>query len=353
MKIAFTILSFTMLFVLSGEGSLFKESPNPAKSEFQIRAVDISFLPFIRSCGVKFKNSKGKFEDPLYSLKRSGVNTIRIRIWNNPSNPLMGVEAMKRFSDEVKKHGMKVYLTLHYSDTWADPSNQQKPHLWSKLNTSILKDSVYQFTKRIVKLFEPDFIQTGNEINNGFLWPEGRKVDSNEFKQLMTTCTKAVRDSGKKTKIIIHYSGLAGADKFFHKLKGLDYDMVGVSYYPKWHGEDFEHVFNQMNKISYDTNKEIVMAETAYPFTLKEKDKSRNIIDSADDIAGQFPASPEGQRLYIDQVKKLNNKLAKGAGFCYWGGTWVSTKHFESVWENQTLWDHDLKALPALLAFKD
>jgi arabinogalactan endo-1,4-beta-galactosidase len=81
---------------------------------------------------VKFKNSRGEVEDPLFSLKRAGVNTIRIRIWNNPLNPLLGVKAMKRFSDEVKKHGLKVYLTLHYSDTWADPFKSAKTSFMAK-----------------------------------------------------------------------------------------------------------------------------------------------------------------------------------------------------------------------------
>ncbi|PAC26725.1 glycosyl hydrolase 53 family protein [Flectobacillus sp. BAB-3569] len=352
MKIVNWVLLLAIFLLVIDDYSS-KNYIKPIKKDFQIRAMDISFLPLIRSHGVKFKNSEGRIEDPLFSLKRAGVNTIRIRIWNNPTNSLLGVKAMQRFSDEIKRHGLKVYLTLHYSDTWADPSNQQKPQLWQNLTESALNDSVYHFTKNIVDLFEPDYIQTGNEINNGFLWPEGHNVNSKEFKSLITTCVKAVRDSGKKTKIIMHYSGLAGANLFFQKLADLDYDMVGISYYPKWHGNDFEYVYNQMNKLSYDTHKKIIMAETAYPFTLDEKDQAKNIIASPNDLASQFPATPEGQQDYINHIKRLTNKLTHGAGFCYWGGAWVSTPKHESVWDNQALWDHNLHLLPAALAFKD
>ena len=322
------------------------------KAIFRMKAVDISYLPTIRRADVDFKNAKGELEDALITLKKAGVNTIRLRIWNNPDNPNANLFAMKQFSEEIKKHGIKVYLTLHYSDTWADPSHQTKPKAWLGLSTKALQDSVFTFTKFVVQYIRPDYIQLGNEINNGFLWPEGRKIKSRKFLQLLAAGSKAVREASTHTKIILHYSGFEQSSIFFKGLRAIDYDIIGLSYYPKWHGNAFEPLEEAINTLAWKEKKPVLIAETAHPFTMQEADKTANVIGGTKDFAPTYPASPEGQAQFVSSIKQLSQRSPFCAGFCYWGATWVSSRAMESMWENQALWDFNYKALPAIAAFQ-
>ncbi len=322
------------------------------KTIFRMKAVDISYLPTIRRADVGFRNTEGKLEDALITLKKAGINTIRLRIWNNPDNLNANLFAMKQFSEEIQKHGLKVYLALHYSDTWADPSHQTKPKAWVGLSPEDLQDSVYAFTKFVVQYIQPDYIQLGNEINNGFLWPEGRKVKSRKFLKLLQAGSRAVREASTRTKIILHYSGFEQSSLFFKGLRAIDYDIIGLSYYPKWHGSAFEPLEEAMNMLALKEKKPVLIAETAHPFTMQEADKTTNVIGGKQNFAPSYPASPEGQAQFVSSIKQLSQRLPFCVGFCYWGATWVSSNTMGSMWENQALWDFNYKALPAIAAFQ-
>jgi len=250
---------------------------------------------------------------------------------------------------------MKVWLTVHYSDTWADPGSQTKPEAWKNIGFTTLRDSVYNYTSRIVSAIIPDYIQIGNEINNGFLWPEGSINDPDQLQSLLAEGIRAVRDHDVRTGIILHVAGVDDALSLFQQFNTLHYDLAAISYYPVWHGKDPDLLCRVISEIRLTLNKDVLIAETSYPFTFGWNDFTNNIIGSNDQILPRFPATPEGQKNYLNYIDSLVTSQT-GAGFSYWGADWISFKGpvaFDgSSWENQALWDFNGRALPALDAFR-
>ncbi|HET9053601.1 MAG TPA: glycosyl hydrolase 53 family protein, partial [Cyclobacteriaceae bacterium] len=176
--------------------------PNPVDKEL-IRGADVSFLPEIEAAGVKFYDAANTENNLLDILAASGVNAIRLRLWHTPATEHASLPEVKALAARVKAKGMKVWLTLHYSDTWADPGHQVKPAAWSEASFADLQDSVYLYTKKVMTEINPDIIQIGNEINGGFLLPEGSTDNVPDFVALLKKGVQAVRESSAETKIMI------------------------------------------------------------------------------------------------------------------------------------------------------
>ena len=332
------------------------EPQPPTVPPLEIRAADASFLPEIRTFSIATKNRAGQPEDMLTTLKQEGFNTIRIRLWKDPSYAFSGMAAVKTFAAEVKAKGMKVWLTVHYSDTWADPGNQTKPAAWATAPFAALKDSVYEYTKKVMTEINPEYIQIGNEINGGLLWPEGKWDQPTQMKALLAEGCRAVREKSPQAKIIIHYAGFQNAAFFYAGLGSLDYDMIGLSYYPIWHGKNPDDLQAAITNLGNQFNKDVVIAETAYPFTLGWSDYTNNVIGQADQILPQFPATEQGQLDFLLKLKTIVTATPRGKGIAYWGGEFIAFKGNMSTngssWENQALWNFDFKAVPAISAFK-
>ncbi|NOU48006.1 MAG: cellulase family glycosylhydrolase [Bacteroidales bacterium] len=323
----------------------------------EIKACDLSFLPEIRNSGVILKNQDGKPEDMLITLQNAGMNTVRLRLWNNPADGHSGFNEVKALSQEIKNLGLHVWLTVHYSDSWADPGSQTKPENWKNLPFKQLEDSVYAFTKKIVTEINPDVIQIGNEINHGFLWPDGNISNKAQLIALLHQGVKAVRDHSAKTKIMIHYAGYKKATEFYSQLSGLDYDLIGLSYYPFWHGKDLDSLQTGLDAIGATLNKQVLIAETSYPFTFEWNDWTNNVIGLQSQILNDYPATETGQRDFLQKIREITKKSPKGFGFAYWGGEWISfkgnTASNGSSWENQAFWDFDNKVLPVIQVFNE
>ncbi|AHW59004.1 arabinogalactan endo-1,4-beta-galactosidase [Draconibacterium orientale] len=332
-------------------------TPDPETKEL-ISAMDLSQLPEIELTNPTFFDLENNAKDFLDIVKENGVNTVRLRLWVNPENEHSAFNEVKTFSGKLKAKGFDIWLTVHYSDTWADPGQQNKPERWSSISYSALKDSVYSYTQKIITEIAPDYIQIGNEINSGFLHPEGNIQDQTfQFLELMEQGIRAVRDNSSATKIIIHYAGLNNADWFFNVVRNLDYDMIGLSYYPIWHGKSLTSLKTTLTNLSQTFNKEIVLAETAYPFTLGWNDWTNNIVGQDDQlIRPDYPATETGQQQFIERIKQISfEEVEKGRGFCYWGAELIAWKGPEapdaSPWENQAVFDFNNKALPVLSVF--
>jgi arabinogalactan endo-1,4-beta-galactosidase len=327
----------------------------PIIEDLFIRGADMSFLPQAESIGTIYKrNNIG--EDALLTLKNSGVNTIRIRIWHTPSNGNSGLQEVKTLAQRVKNHGMKVWLTVHYSDSWADPGQQVKPAAWENLTFQQLKTVFTAYNNQILNEINPDIFQIGNEINPGFLLPEGSlTTNESQFLSLLATASATIRAHNPTTKIMIHFAGINASDWFFNKVSAIDYDLIGLSYYPIWHGNNLNLLTSAIETLGNTHQKEVVIAETAYAFTFGWNDWTNNIIGSQNQLLSQFDGSPSGQKEYLLHLKSLLTNSTFGKGFCYWGTEWVSFMGDEaqngSSWENQALWDFDNNALPALEAF--
>lgn len=330
---------------------------NPQKTF--ISAVDISRLPEINLTNPVFYDLNNQEKDFLDILKENGVNTIRLKLWVDPADGHAGFEEVKQFSQTLHNKGFKTWLTVHYSDTWADPGKQYTPARWQNLSFEALKDSVSVYTAKVVETMKPNYIQIGNEINYGFLHPLGNINNFNQFKELLNAGIQAVRSTDSETKIMLHYAGYDGSNLFYYKLKDLDFDIIGLSYYPWWHGKSLAQLESALTQLSENYNHEIILAETAYPFTLEWNDWTNNIVGNKDQLTlPDFPANEEGQQNFIRQIRKITwENVEKGIGFCYWGGEQIAWKGPEgtnaSAWENLALFDFNNKALPVLKEFKN
>lgn len=353
----YIFLFFFGCFISCSKNSDAATTPTkPVEHEF-ISAADLSSLPLLNEKNIQFYDENNAKTALLPFLKNNGLNTVRIRIWNHPATLHSGFEEVKYFSEQVKSLGLKVWITVHYSDTWADPGQQTPPKNWQNIPYSDLKDSVFVYTKKIMTEIKPDYIQIGNEINSGLLFPEG-EISENEtqFIELLSQGVKAVRETAAETKIIIHFAGTNGSDWFFNKLTALDYNIIGLSYYPIWHGKDLNNLASTLTNLSTKYKKDIVIAETAYPFTLDWNDWTNNIIGTNEQlILPDFEATETGQQQFISTIKSIVKTTNKGIGFCYWGGELIAFNGPEatngSPWENQALFNFKNQALSVTSEF--
>ena len=322
-----------------------------------ISAVDISDYPKVSSYNPTFYDENNNEINFLNTLIQNGVNTIRLRLWVNPADESSSLNEVKEFSDELKSLGFKIWITPHFSDTWAHPGQQQIPTNWESLNFEELKNQLYTYTSQIINEIDPDYIQIGNEINTGILFPHGKIADNqDQFVELVNVGVNAVRNNSTNAKIILHCAGFESSNWFFNIVKEVDYDIMGISYYPWWHGKSLDDLQNQLSNLSINFNKEVLIAETSYPFTLGWNDWTNNNVGLEEHlILPDYPASPQGQKDFIRDVKNLILEVNNGIGFCYWGADRIAwdgeTSTNGSTWENQAVFDFDNKELPVLKEF--
>lgn len=337
-----------------------------------IRGVDISFTPQIEDLGGKYKLN-GVEKDVLDIFKENGANYVRLRLWHTPKDGYCGLAKTIAYAQRVKAKGLKFLLDIHYSDTWADPGHQTKPIAWAGISYGALKDSVYSYTKYVIEALKnqnapPDMVQIGNEITSGMLWPDGRVGGSGDqtqawkqFGELVKQGILGVKDAAGsvpiKTIIHIDQGGKNSVCRwFFDNLiaQGVQFDLIGLSYYPWWHGS-LTQVKDNLNDLSTRYNKDIVIAETAYPWTLQYADNVGNIVGSSSQLQPGYPATVKGQKDFLIALSKLikdtNNK--KGIGFFYWEPGYISVPPIGSPWENCATFDFNGEALNSLIAFQN
>lgn len=261
-----------------------KKSLEVKKETGRIIGADISFLPELEDKGMKFSYD-GVQKDAVEILKDHGFNYIRLRIFNNPSTD-SGYAPGKGYCDlshtlamakRIKAAGMKLLLDFHYSDYWADPGKQYKPAAWRNLPLSILKDSVYAFTKHVLLALKeqgtlPDMVQVGNEINHGIIWPDGHVNNFDGLAALFKAGADAVRDVSPKIVIMLHVA-LGGQNdesvSFIDNMlaRGVVFDVIGESYYPQWHGT-LDDLKNNLNDLVRRYDKDMIVVE--YTFKKEE-----------------------------------------------------------------------------------
>jgi beta-galactosidase len=231
-------------------------STQKGKSEIVIDKMigaDISFLLQLEERGMKFSD-KGIEKDAIQILKDHGFNYVRLRIFHNPSldsgyspkKSFCDLEHTKQMAKRVKAAGMKTLIDFHYSDYWADPEKQYKPAAWKNLGFSQLRDSVESYTRKVIKALKdqgttPDMVQIGNEINHGMIWPEGHIGNLDSLAQLIQAGINGVKSVDAAVPIMLHIA-LGGQHEesvfFFDNMlaRNIKFDVIGMSYYPKWHG---------------------------------------------------------------------------------------------------------------------
>lgn len=304
------------------------------------KGADISWFSQMENEGMKFYNSAGKEQNLLVTLKEFGMNTIRLRAWVNPSNGYNNKLDLILKAKRAKENGMRILVCFHYSDTWADPGKQAKPATWEGLEFSLLKDSMHQYTLDILNALKsnnisPDWVQIGNETNDGLLWPDGKaSTNMASFAQLITVGYQSVKEVFPNTKVIVHVSN--GWDKelfkwIFDGLKnnGAKWDVIGMSLYPtpnNWASINASCLEN-MKELITKYGSEIMVVEIGMSWD-------------------QAQASELFIADIISKTKSLPNH--KGLGVLYW------EPEAYNNWQGYTLgaFDNTGKPMSSLNAFK-
>ena len=335
------------------------------KSNQFIHGVDISMLKQVEDNGGYFYEN-GIQIDPIQIFKDKGVNTARIKIWHTPTLNYNNLESVLEIADRAKNAGLDLLLDFHYSDTWADPSSQTKPLAWENLTFDILCDSVQQYSHHVITKLKdqntlPKYVQIGNETDCGLLWPDGYVCDEfnndsqwNKLGQLFAHAIDGINDAldnQDTLEIISHVS--SGGNWFFSNLvsQGIELDILSISYYPMWHGT-FTDLIQNINDLGNELQKSVLIAETAYPFTLEWNDNTNNIVGLETQLLEDYEATENGQFLFLHDLITLVGENNFGLGICYWAPDWISTEQFGSPWENQALFDFDGELLDAISAFE-
>jgi arabinogalactan endo-1,4-beta-galactosidase len=336
-----------------------------------LRGADLSSLTQIEAAQGTFRDH-GVQRSALDILRDHGVNVIRLKLWHTPMDGHNSLQEVLAMGARVKRAGMKLLLDIHYSDTWADPSAQTKPAAWKNLTFSLLQDSVYRYTKDVVTSLRaanalPDIIQIGNEISQGMLWDDGKlnpgtTLQWQSFCLLLKSGIQGAKDAlatGDSVKIMIHIDrggDNGGCRWFFDNLlaQAVPLDYIGLSYYPWWHGT-LEQFRANVNDLAQTYGKDIVVVETAYPWTLKWFDATSNLVGMPSQLLSGYPATADGQRQFLSDVRTVISQVpfGKGAGFVYWEPAWISVSGVGSPWENCALFDssgNELSSLDAFLA---
>ncbi|MBR6913068.1 MAG: glycosyl hydrolase 53 family protein [Treponema sp.] len=363
-----------------------------------MKGVDISMIDQIERTGGKFYNANGEEEDIFKILKDHGVNYVRIRLWNNPTyeedqrdkngkvvakkGEKRGggdntVETDLRIAKRIKAAGLKFMLDFHYSDFWADPGKQYMPQDWKNLSAKQLEETVEKFTRETIDRFTaegatPDSVQIGNELNSGFMWPIGQtwSDDKNakiggmkEFMRLLDRASKGVRSAkdGDKIKIVIHLADGGKQDLYKYifdnvKKSNIDYDIIGLSFYPYWHGSIADLKAN-MEMCAKRYGKEMAVVETAYAFTEENGDFQGNVFQVYSDAENGYVPSVQGQATELRDIIAAVASVKGGCGVFYWEADSILWKGANlsategNTWENQALFSFDGKVLPSLATY--
>jgi len=299
-------------------------------------------------------------------LTRHGVNAIRLRLWNNPENvPESGgycsLERTLALAKEIRQHGMSFMLDFHYSDWWADPGQQRKPKAWEQLDFAGLERAVYEYTRDTLLTMKregvlPDMVQIGNEIRSGMLFPDGATPDYEHLACLVNAGIQGAREvaGSDEMQVMIHLDQGGRYDwlkEWFDKTieAGLqDFDLIGLSYYPFWHGT-FQDLKDSMEKLVADFHKPILVVETAYAWRMS---KDGFIDDEQERIAG-IPVSPEGQERVLELVTRIVDSLPEqmGRGIYYWEPLCIPHPGQGGWEENMGLLDESGQVMQGIRAF--
>lgn len=339
---------------------------------------------------------------PLNAFRTNGVSLMRIRLWVNPKSEdgepyLAGncdLENFIRLARLAQSKGYEIMLDFHYSDFWCDPAKQTIPKSWRGQSLDELAKTVAEYTESVLKRVKAEgidlrYIQVGNEITYGMLWPVGRLTENPDgprgnyqslIKLIKSGCSSC-RKVFPKTKIVLHLErsyDIAIYNEFFGNMQSaeVDFDAIGFSYYPYWHGTFTQFFANVDNCKKF--GKELIVAELGYAFTVEDYIKVEHggakLVVSQDNISSfnftqEYPISPEGQAKFTKDFLSLAKSRGVSAVF-WWEPLWIpgegicwaseagqkyigeEGKSTRNEWANQCLFDYSGKMLPAFGEFK-
>lgn len=347
-------------------------APPRAAAAVFLAGADLSYQPTLTVAGASYRD--GQAPRPLPVLLRDhGLNLARLRMWHRPAGAEGSLAATIAVARECQAAGLRVMLDLHYSDTWADPAHQTPPAAWRGLAPAALADSVRAWTAAVLGAFRDAgvpvaLVQLGNEIDAGLLWETGRlpaagdPADTPRQREAFTALLRAASDGARAalpprcgTQLVVHLARGGDTVACRHVLDvlrqgGLDFDVIAVSYYPWWHG-DLAALAANLRALHERYGKPLLVAETAYPWTLAWADATHNLVGTAAQLLPGYPATPAGQAAFATRLRALVEATPGGLGVVWWAPDAIPAPGGPgSPVENLALFDFTGAALPALAA---
>lgn len=347
---------------------------------------------------------KGQEIEPWkFLFDHNGVKSMRLRLWINPYDEnghrygggTVDLPSFIKLAKEAEKIGYSILLDIHYSDFWCDPGKQLLPKAWRGLSLDEVVDKVYEYTVSTIKAIEKEgislpYIQIGNEITNGMLWPLGKLEDNpnggvrlgyDNLAKILKAGVAGAREAAPNSKLIIHLEKSGDKERheeFYREItaRGVDFDIIGLSYYPYWHGT-FDMLFANVTNLQAKFHKPIWIVETGYGFTMAPFVSNGNYGDNLisekffeqEGVYQPYPLTLEGQKEFIATLLKKAKEHDIGAIY-YWEPLWLPLEGLEwaskegetytgetnkpthNEWANQCLFDYDGNATPALDKYK-
>ena len=318
---------------------------NKLSSDF-IMGMDISSMISELESGVVYRDYDGNelatLDDICRFIKEQGINHIRVRVWNNPydanGNGYGGgnndVAKAKEFADACRNAGLKMLVDFHCSDLWTDPSKQQEPKAWKGYTLKQKKEALNTYITESLNTIDPskdvvDMVQVGNEITKGLLWPDGYIEQTENMAHLLQAGIKGVREECPDARIVLHLD--FGTDnkmyrQWFDQVSSyaLDFDIIGMSYYPHWNGS-LSLLLDNMNDISSRYDKDVLVAETSIGYTTETFGCNGIVYSKEHEKITGYPATQQGQEAFLRDlfatVRSVNNK--RGIGVFYWEPAWL------------------------------
>ncbi|MDO4339699.1 MAG: glycosyl hydrolase 53 family protein [Eubacteriales bacterium] len=363
-----------------------------------IRGMDLSSLLEVERCGGRFYDH-GSSGDAMDILKTYGMNMIRLRLWNHPfaeDGSSFGaggndIETTLALANRAREKGIGWMLDFHYSDFWADPGKQTIPRAWQGMDVPQLEQAVHDFTAQVLMRCKeenvmPCIVAVGNELSNGLLWPYGRVPEYGNIARFVNAGIRAVREADPCAEVMLHLDN-GGNNELYRRWfdayfanGGEDFEYIGLSYYPFWHGT-IQMLQDNMNDIALRYHKKLIVAEVSMGHTMEDYQKyeklpkeQRKGMATRPELVKKvpYPMTPEGQARFMEDIQAVIKNVPEGLGkgFCYWepawipvpGSGWASPEACAYMgekgpggneWANQALFDYEGNSLPALEVIRD
>jgi arabinogalactan endo-1,4-beta-galactosidase len=338
-------------------------SSGKSKAQF-VKGADIGWLPQMEATGYKFYDTTNVQKDCLEILRERGINTVRLRVWVNPSNDKINGHCSKKevaaMALRAKKMGMRILVDFHYSDSWADPGKQNKPAAWTNHTFSQLLADVYNHTFEVLDTLKsigatPEWAQIGNEIPGGMLWPDGSTSNWAQLAQLLNKGYDATKAVDSTIKVIIHLDQGNNNSKFrtfFDNAKnyGVRYDIIGASYYPYWLGSDYTTTINDLGNNLNDMvaryGKKVMVVEVGGDYTLVQ-----NTYDMLVAVINKVSSVPDNMGLGVIYWEPEGEKSWSGYQLSSWGADGKPTEALNAFLTNTSVGVNTLKSQQGIFVY--
>ena len=359
-----TYLAILLAFAVSCNK---KENEKDVENKHQPIAIggDFSIMKKMEDSGGVYKLNEVEKEG-LQIFKDNGFTWARLRIFHTPNmeGPVCNdLDYTIKLAKKANEYGFKIFLNFHYSDTWADPGKQYVPKAWENLPFETLTDSVYVYTLKVLRAMNtqgvlPEMVQIGNEINNGMIWPHGKLWNETgnanwvNLANILKAGISAVRavEEGKKILVMVHAAtggNLEESGNFFKNIirQGVEFDIIGLSYYPWWHGT-FDQLDANIEFLSSNFIHEISLVETAYYANNWYPEPSGWVLN-----VQPFPPTEQGQFDFMVELLNRLQKHKKVTSLFYWKPDGLDIPASNVPFLGRSLFDHNGNALKGINAW--